>query len=159
MTLSEMPDAVQRVLLPVYLCLLAVWDIRTKKVPAALLIAGGVCGFLLRIADLAAGEEAAELCRAYLPGLAAGALLLLGAAFTRGAVGYGDGLCFCTLSFWLPWGSLFTLLTAAMMLCAVPGTVAALIRRSRKISVPFLPFTAGAYLLLRLAERIGGASP
>ena len=155
----ETLEAAERVLLPVYLVLLAVWDIRIKKVPAALLAAGGGCGLLLRILAIAGGEAVSGICLAYLPGLGAGALLLTSAALTRGAVGYGDGICFCTLAFWLPWGSLFTLLTAALFLCALPGTIIALVRHTRKISLPFLPFTAAAYLLLLACGMIGEALP
>ncbi len=156
---AEMLRLAGRILLPLYLVLLSLWDVRTKRLPAALLLAGGGTGILLRILDLAAGKNAAEICQNYLPGLSAGLFLLAAAALTREAVGYGDGICFCTLAFWLPWGSLFTLLITALVLCAVPGTVIGLIRRSRKITLPFLPFAAGAYLLLALLGVLGEASP
>ena len=158
-TPAEAACAAQNILLPAYLLALAALDIRTKRLPAALLFAGGGTGILLRILDLAAGKDAAALCRSYLPGLAAGAFLLAAAALTREAVGYGDGICFCTLAFWLPWGSLITLLMTALFLCAVPGAVIGLIRRRRKIALPFLPFAAGAYLLLALLGAIGEVSP
>lgn len=153
-----MNAAAEAVLLFVWLALLAAWDIRSRGLPAWLLAAGGAAGFFLRIIDLASGTEAAALCAAYLPGLAAGAMLLAAARITREAVGYGDGICFCLLAFWLPWEELITLLFTALVLCALPGLLIGLIRGRRVKTLPFLPFVAGAYLVLRLAALTGPAA-
>ncbi len=152
-----MSGASETVLLLVWLSLLAVWDIRHRELPAFLLAAGGAAGLLLRIIDLAAGTALSALAAAYLPGLAAGGLLLAAARLSREAVGYGDGICFCLLAFWLPWEELFTLLFTALVLCALPGLVIGLIRGRRVKALPFLPFAAGAYLVLRLAALSGAA--
>lgn len=152
-----MSGAAETVLLLVWLSLLAVWDIRHRELPAFLLAAGGAAGLLLRIIDLAAGTALSALAAAYLPGLAAGGLLLAAARISREAVGYGDGICFCLLAFWLPWEELFTLLFTALVLCALPGLVIGLIRGRRVKALPFLPFAAGAYLVLRLAALSGAA--
>ncbi len=152
-----MSGAAETVLLLVWLSLLAVWDIRHRELPAFLLAAGGAAGLLLRIIDLAAGTALSALAAAYLPGLAAGGLLLAAARLSREAVGYGDGICFCLLAFWLPWEELFTLLFTALVLCALPGLVIGLIRGRRVKALPFLPFAAGAYLVLRLAALSGAA--
>lgn len=147
----------EAVLLAVWLLLLSLWDVRRRELPAALLAAGGTAGLLFRIIDLASGASPSGLAAAYLPGLAAGALLLAAARLTREAVGYGDGLCFCLLAFWLPWEELFTLLFTALLLCALPGLVIGLIRGRRVAALPFLPFVAGAYLVLRLAALFAEA--
>ena len=97
-----MSGAAESALLLVWLCLLAAWDIRRGELPAVLLAAGGTAGLLLRITNLAAGTALSVLAAAYLPGLAAGGLLLAAARISREAVGYGDGICFCLLAFWLP---------------------------------------------------------
>lgn len=152
-----MSGAAETVLLSVWLIWLAVWDIRRGELPAVLLAAGGAAGLLLRIIDLAAGTALSVLAAAYLPGLAAGGLLLAAARISREAVGYGDGICFCLLAFWLPWEELFTLLFTALVLCALPGLVIGLIRGRRVKALPFLPFAAGAYLVLRLAALSGAA--
>ena len=152
-----MSGAAESALLLVWLCLLAAWDIRRGELPAVLLAAGGAAGLLLRIIDLAAGTALSALAAAYLPGLAAGGLLLAAARISREAVGYGDGICFCLLAFWLPWEELFTLLFTALVLCALPGLVIGLIRGRRVKALPFLPFAAGAYLVLRLAALSGAA--
>ena len=89
--------------------------------------------------------------------LAAGGLLLAAARISREAVGYGDGICFCLLAFWLPWEELYTLLFTALVLCALPGLAAGLIRGRRLKALPFLPFVAGAYLVLLLLALSGGA--
>ena len=141
----------ETVLLILWLLLLSLWDIRRKELPAWLLAAGGTVGLLLRIIDLASGCSAAALGSAYLPGLAAGALLIAAARISGEAVGYGDGICFCLLAFWLPWEELFTLLLTALLFCALPGLLIGLIRGRRVKALPFLPFVAGAYLALRLA--------
>ena len=152
-----MSGAAETVLLLVWLSLLAVWDIRHRELPAVLLAAGGAAGLLLRIIDFAAGTALSALAAAYLPGLAAGGLLLAAARISREAVGYGDGICFCLLAFWLPWEELFTLLFTALVLCALPGLVIGLIRGRRVKALPFLPFAAGASLVLRLATLSGAA--
>ena len=157
--MTETAAAAERILLPLYLLLLSAWDIKTKKLPAWLLAAGGGTGLVLRILSLAAGENAAALGAAYLPGFAVGALLLAAAAVTREAVGYGDGICFCTLVFWLRWESLLSVMLTALLLCAVPGTAIALFRHRRKILLPFIPFAAAAYLILAAGGVIGAASP
>ncbi len=146
-----MNDTAEAALLFVWLALLAAWDIRRHELPAWLLAAGGAAGLLLRIIELASGEELSVLAGAYLPGLAAGALLLAAARITREAVGYGDGICFCLLAFWLPWEELFTLLLTALLFCALPGLLIGLIRGRRVKALPFLPFVAGANLVLQLA--------
>ncbi len=150
-----MNDTAEAALLFVWLALLAAWDIRRYELPAWLLAAGGAAGLLLRIIELASGEELSVLAGAYLPGLAAGALLLAAARITREAVGYGDGICFCLLAFWLPWEELFTLLLTALLFCALPGLLIGLIRGRRVKALPFLPFVAGAYLVLQLAALAG----
>ncbi len=152
-----MSGAAETLLLLVWLVLLAAWDIRRGELPAVLLAAGGTAGFLLRIIDLAAGTALPALAAAYLPGLAAGGLLLAAARISREAVGYGDGICFCLLAFWLPWEELFTLLFTALVFCALPGLAAGLIRGRRVKALPFLPFVAGAYLVLLLGGLFGGA--
>ena len=152
-----MSGAAESALLLVWLCLLAAWDIRRGELPAVLLAAGGTAGLLLRITDLAAGTALSVLAAAYLPGLAAGGLLLAAARISREAVGYGDGICFCLLAFWLPWEELYTPLFTALVLCALPGLAAGLIRGRRLKALPFLPFVAGAYLVLLLLALSGGA--
>ena len=152
-----MSGAAESALLLVWLCLLAAWDIRRGELPAVLLAAGGTAGLLLRITNLAAGTALSVLAAAYLPGLAAGGLLLAAARISREAVGYGDGICFCLLAFWLPWEELYTLLFTALVLCALPGLAAGLIRGRRLKALPFLPFVAGAYLVLLLLALSGGA--
>ena len=152
-----MSGAAESALLLVWLCLLAAWDIRRGELPAVLLAAGGTAGLLLRITNLAAGTALSVLAAAYLPGLAAGGLLLAAARISREAVGYGDGICFCLLAFWLPWEELYTLLFTALVLCALPGLAAGLILGRRLKALPFLPFVAGAYLVLLLLALSGGA--
>ena len=150
--------AAEAILLFVWLALLAAWDIRRRELPAWLLAAGGSVGLLLRIIELASGTEFSMLAGAYLPGLAAGVLLLAAARITREAVGYGDGICFCLLAFWLPWEELFTLLLTALLFCALPGLLIGLIRGRRVKAMPFLPFVAGAHLVLRLAALAAAAA-
>ena len=143
--------AAETVLLLIWLILLAAWDLKRGELPAVLLAAGGTAGILLRVLDLLSGTALHVLAAAYLPGLVAGILLLAAARISREAVGYGDGICFCLFAFWLPWEELFTLLFTALVLCALPGLVMVLIRRRRLKALPFLPFVAAAYLVLRLA--------
>ena len=147
----------EAVLLAVWLLMLSLWHIKRRELPALLLAAGGTAGLLFRIIDLVSGAAPSGLAASYLPGLAAGALLLAAARLTREAVGYGDGICFCLLAFWLPWEELFSLLFTALLFCALPGLVIGLIRGRRVKALPFLPFVAGAYLVLRLLSAFGGA--
>ena len=152
-------SAAETALLLLWLILLAAWDIKEGRLPVRLLAAGGGAGVLLRIIDLISGETPGVICSRYLPGLAAGALLLAAARITREAVGYGDGICFGILAFWIPAGELFTLLFTSLLLCSVPGLLIGIIRGKKLKALPFLPFVAGAFLLLLLLGRSEGASP
>ena len=152
-------SAAETVLLLLWLLALSASDLRRGTVSARLLAAGGAAGLLLRIMDAVSGTPAGTLFARHLPGLAAGALLLAAARITREAVGYGDGLCFGILAFWLPWEELYTLLLTSLLLCGVTGFLAGLVRKKRVKTLPFLPFVAGACLALRLAGHIGGALP
>ncbi len=149
----------EAVLLGIWLTLLSAEDIRSGRLSLRLLAAGGAAGLLLRAVDCISGVPAGTLCAAYLPGLSAGALLLAAARITRESVGYGDGICIGLMAFWLPWEELLTLLLTALLLCALPGLAVGLIRGRRVKTLPFLPFVAGAYLLLRVFGLIGGALP
>ena len=144
-------ETAQAVLLAVYLLCLSVWDIRRGELPLLVLAVGGGTGLLLRLWDALTGSGLPALCGTYLPGAAVGLSLLAAARLTQEEIGYGDGICFCTLALWLPWGDLFTLLMAALALCGIPGLVISLIRKQRKIALPFLPFVTAAYLLMCLA--------
>ena len=145
------------VLFWLYLGAAAFWDIKTRTVPRTLLLMGGLLGFSVRLAALAAGRSGtAELCSRYLPGFLLGAVLLAAARFSPESVGTGDGLCLLSCAFWTGWETLFLLLLGAMTLCALGGS---LILRCRKMSLktglPFLPFLWAAESVRLFAALIG----
>ena len=68
----------------IYLVILSVLDIRTRKLPMWLLAAGGICVIL---SQLIRRETPWELC---LFGAAAGCIFLMISKMTRESFGYGD---------------------------------------------------------------------
>ena len=88
----------------IYLVILSVLDIRTRKLPMWLLAAGGICVIL---SQLIRRETPWELC---LFGAAAGCIFLMISKMTRESFGYGDSLLILLLGVAVGFWNLISLL-------------------------------------------------
>ena len=131
-----------RVILPgVFLLLGAIWDIKYKKLPLALLVCFMAAGAPVNIFwpkysvwDIAVG--------AFI-----GVLLYAISYVTSGQIGEGDGLLFVATGFFVGGAGNIVLLLWASVLCAVPAGVMLVIKKAgRKDRIPFVPFVFLAYL-------------
>ena len=91
----------------IYLVILAVLDIRTRKLPVWLLAAGGICVIL---SQLIRRETPWELC---LFGAAAGCIFLMISKMTQESFGYGDSLLILLLGVAVGYWNLISLLAIA----------------------------------------------
>ncbi|MCM1194280.1 MAG: prepilin peptidase [Acetatifactor muris] len=134
-------------MLPVYLVIMiwlvviSVVDIKSRRVPVWLLAAGGAAA-LPAIQWGSAGE-----CLAVLKGVMPG-LLLLAAAFFTGRAGYGDGVVLLVLGM-VSKGRTLVLFGVSMLLIAVFAVALLVFRRAdRNTRLPYLPFLAVSWLLV-----------
>ncbi len=141
-----------------YTALLAREDGRTRRIPLLLPAAGSLGGLLFLAAGILRGSLSfRNLLLNYAPGLLWGILLCLLAAVTREAVGKGDGICYLSFSFWWDAAFVLSLLMLSLLFLAVAGLVIMKRRgRDRKMSLPLLPFTLTAAVLLLLRELAEG---
>ena len=102
----------------IYLVILSVLDIRTRKLPMWLLAAGGICVIL---SQLIRRETPWELC---LFGAAAGCIFLMISKMTRESFGYGDSLLILLLGVAVGFWNLISLLAIAFFLSAVVSAAA-----------------------------------
>ena len=150
----------EELLLLLYLGLLAREDLKDRRLSGRVLLAGGLLGLGLRLAELLWLRRAPRALAGYLPGLVPAAVLAWLSFRSKGAVGPGDGLCILTLCPWLKAGELFTLLLTAAAALSLIGLVLWMKKgRPKDYALPFLPFLAGSRLLLVLAGALSAASP
>lgn len=130
-----------QILFAVYLVVLAVMDIRRKKIHLLFLLsgfvfvpAGSLCGRNISWILIAAGG-------------AAGVLFLLLSRITRESLGYGDSILIlingCFIGFW----NLMYVLVAAFSMSAIFSVIMMSTGKfSRKTSFPFVPFLTASYI-------------
>ena len=132
----------------IYTATLAWEDYQSGHVNALTLAAGTAVGLGFQIVDLIRGESLSNLLLIHGPAFIWGILLYLISRLSRGAVGIGDALCFCSFAFWLGTGRLFILLFLSLLLSAGTGVVMILRRqKNRKDSLPLMPFLWAAVCL------------
>ena len=138
--------------------ILAREDLRTRHISLMTASAGALCGALITGAEIITGTEEAGAVLQHLTALLWGLGLLLLSRLSRGAIGKGDGLCFCSFACWWNAAELFTLLLVSLVLSGTGGAVLLFLKkRSLKGSVPFLPFVFAAALILFILSLCAGA--
>ena len=124
-----------------YMIVLAVMDIRWKKLSLMILLSGTVplaAGFLcdreIHIILLAAGA-------------AVGVIFLIISRVTEDSFGYGDSILIMIMGGYLGFWNILSLLTAAFSMAAL-FSIFMLIRKRfhRKSAFPFVPFLTAAYI-------------
>ena len=126
-----------------YLSILAVVDIRQRKLPVWLLLTG-IAGAVV----YQAGWSEVPLILSAVGGLA-GLVFLVFARITGEAFGYGDGALILALGIYLGFWNLMGVLTIAFILAAgFSMIVLALKKFQRKATFPFVPFMCIGYFLM-----------
>lgn len=131
----------------VWLMIVSVLDIRTRRVPVWLLMAGGVCAApaLLASWGSSAGDYA-DILGGMLPGA-----LLLGIGFGTRKVGYGDGAVALLLGAILGSGRSWMLLGMSMFFISCASLALLALRKAGgKTKIPYLPFLTAAWLLIQM---------
>ena len=137
----------------IYLLVCAIQDIRRRKIGIPLSACAGCAALLLNAVSVITGRSSMPFC---LGGLLPGALLLVLAFVSRGALGSGDGICFLVLGAFLGAPVTWILLLCALLCAALFGAVLlALHQAGRKTRIPFLPFTAVSWAGI-MAVRLSG---
>jgi leader peptidase (prepilin peptidase)/N-methyltransferase len=141
------PWAVPAYLVLAFACLvLAVIDLRTRRLPDAVTKPAFVAVLALLAAAAAAEREPGRLVRALAAAVGVGGLFWLVARLRPGWLGRGDVKLVPTLALalgWLSWSALVVGFYAAFLLGGVAGLYAMLVLgRSRKSALPFGPSLA-----------------
>ena len=130
-----------KILFAVYILILAVMDIRTRRLHLGILLSGFPLAVVGRIA---VGNIPAALVIA---GGASGALFVIVSRVTEEAFGYGDSILITITGIFLGIWDLLSMLVTAFFLAAVfSGIMLSRKQYTRKSSFPFVPFLAIAYL-------------
>lgn len=119
-----------------FLGVLAVYDIRYKRIPILWIAVAGMVAITFFAAGNGNGADQAMSC--IFPGL----LLLLLAFVTGEQIGYGDGLTVLVLGFFLGGGFCIMVIILGVMMTG-PFSVYRFMRKSRE-PVPLIPFLLAA---------------
>lgn len=129
-----------------FLGVLSYLDIRTRRIPLNLLLAGGAAGVVYHMC--AGWQDWVSFASA----AAAGAGFLLVSKITREGIGYGDSGVILVLGIWTGIRELTGALTAGFFLLLIFSVTALCTKKlSGKYEVPFVPFLAAGYLLVLIA--------
>lgn len=135
----------------IYLAICAVQDFRSRKIS---LIPSIIAGCAAAAMDAALLIRSPEKIFPYLAGLLPGLFLLSLAFASEGAAGPGDGICYLIMGALEGAWKICLLLAGALLLSSVGGGILLLTHRgSRKTRLPFLTFTAAAWILLAAGAR------
>lgn len=130
-----------QIVFAVFLVVLAVADVRKKRLPLLLLLSGGFfiiaqsfCDRDISVISLAAGGMT-------------GVLFLFVSMITKEAFGYGDSILILIMGTFLGFWDILYLLMGAFLMAAVFSAVMLIKTRfDRKASFPFVPFLTIAYI-------------
>ena len=139
-----------QVVISCYLGILALWDVRYRKMPAWSLITGAV---LLTGMGVWQCVHGTVFWWALLFGVIPGLAMLIVARCTRMA-GYADGVVLAELGLYLGWRNSFLLLCISLMLSAVCCILLLALRRvQRQTQIPFLPFLFAGFMMQSFGMR------
>ena len=126
-----------------YLVILAIWDIKEKKIPVWILIVGTVCGGICGLGFSHEKQwELVMMCMAVMPGI----FLVIIARLTQKA-GAGDGWALVNIGLVESYKICIFLLGISLMIMAlVSGVLLFLHKVNKNTKLPYLPFLMLAYL-------------
>lgn len=127
----------------IYLAVLSVVDIHSRRIPFWGLLSGGAAAVTYRVL---LGREGAVLA---LAGAAVGLVFLGLSKMTGEALGYADSLLVVILGIYLGFWELCRLLAVSFFISAVFSVFMLSVKKMhRKTTFPFIPFLALGYLLI-----------
>lgn len=130
-----------QIIFAVYMVILAVMDIKYKKLRLNILLFGAV----IAAAGFLCGREVPAVLLA--AGGGVGILFLVISRATGEAFGYGDSILIIVMGSFVGFWDILCLLMGAFSMAAVFSAVMMIRRRfSRKSSFPFVPFLTAAYI-------------
>lgn len=88
--------------------------------------------------------------------LMTGIFLLIIAKLTHGAIGYGDGIIFLIMSFYLPDACSLAILFLSLASASLFSIILLLKKFSRKYSIPFVPFILCGYSIYTAIQFFTG---
>lgn len=125
----------------------SVFDIRKKRIPIQVLIAGGIWAVICL--TISAVRNGAEVLTGALPGLIPGAGLLALGFLTQQKVGYGDGILLMIMG--LMEGGKMVILTfcIGLFLQSILAVLLVLVKKADKqTQIPFVPFLLTARVII-----------
>lgn len=125
------------------LCIGAYMDIRSRRLPVALLVIAGALGVPIYL--VVRQIEFVSLCG----GVAIGVAILAVSYGTHGGIGIGDGGVLCVTGLYLGFYKNVRLFFAALVLAAVWSVILLISRRAgRKTEIPFVPFLLATHTVM-----------
>jgi len=125
----------------VFLGIGAVWDIRTKQVPAGYLLAGTVGSVMYQ------AFTGNQLWYLWVLGIATGGVFLILSKCTGEGIGYGDSWMILNLGIFLGVWKLLCVLGMAFLCSSVAAGAGLMAKKwNRKTRVPFFPFLTIGYM-------------
>ena len=150
-----------KILFGSFLFLSAWYDLREKRIPVRLFVAFGVIGIAGMICSWGEDGNKSAVWLTFLLALLPGSALLALTAFTKGAIGAGDGCFFLVSACYLSLSKLLFLLFQGLLFCSalslgmtVWGVASGV--NVRKIRLPFLPFLFPAWIWMLFFEKQKG---
>lgn len=125
----------------------SVFDVRKKRIPIQVLIAGGIWAVICL--TISAVRNGAEVLTGALPGLIPGAGLLALGFLTQQKVGYGDGILLMIMG--LMEGGKMVLLAfcIGLFLQSILAVLLVLVKKADKqTQIPFVPFLLTARVII-----------
>lgn len=139
-----------------YLSVLSVSDLKSRKIPGLLLRIGLLFSFLYVSAMIFVFGPSAEMLIRVMTALA-GALPGLALAILSGysdKIGRGDGMVLMMIGITESCTFSMILMSAACVILALfSGVLMAFHKVSSKTKMPYIPFVAGTYLFMKIFER------
>jgi len=126
----------------IYLCLLAIIDIRYRKISLFYLLTGIVVAILLLL------TSKDELWMLSLGGAVVGLAFILVSKVTKEALGYGDSILILILGISLGFWRLMYMMIVAFFLAAIFALMVLTLKKmKRQSSFAFIPFLAASYVI------------
>ena len=129
----------------------SIMDVKSRRVPLWLLVTGGIFSLGVSVFQcMEGGREYVDMIRGMLPGIG-----LLIVAFITKQAGYGDGIVLICLGLLLGGGKSLLLTGLSLFFGSVFSMILLVFRKvGRNPKIPYLPFLAGAWMIVILMEEI-----
>ena len=136
-------------ILAAILSVLAVIDLKYKKLPLPLLAAGiGTGAVLAGVLEIMTPAQAAV-------GLIPGGVMVLISRFTGEKIGYGDGMTYLMCGMFAGWYRTLWLIALSLLMASAAAGICVL-RGQKNAKIPLVPFVAAAQLLFACGILFSG---